>query len=204
MPDNHSPRRPAPARSELAVARAAAAREEDAVREIVGRVASRLRSIAWHMCFDHHETEDLCQEALAKVTLPSVLEAFRAEGPLDAYLANVGVRAMISRQRTKGVWRGRVDPVADPPDPGDAGPSPERLVDDRSFSGPLRRALQSLPERARLTVLLISVGDLTYEQTAAVLGLKVGTVKSTYHRARVELQRQLASHATANHDVAPS
>jgi DNA-directed RNA polymerase specialized sigma24 family protein len=31
------------------------------------------------------------------------------------------------------------------------------------------------------------LGELSYEETAAATGLKLGTVRSTYHRARAQL-----------------
>jgi RNA polymerase sigma factor (sigma-70 family) len=199
MPNRSESARGSPAgrrRTDVALARAAHDRDERALRTIIERLAVRFRAIAWHMTWDYHETEDLCQEALAKVTAPAVLGRYRGDGPLDAYLTNVGVRAMISRQRTKSVWRGKVELA---PAPGHVGrhESTEGVVLNRSLAGPLRRALERLPERARLTVLLIVVGDLSYEETAKTLGLKLGTVKSVYHRARGELRVQLAAEGFA-------
>ena len=55
----------------------------------------------------------------------------------------------------------------------------------------MRPALLGLPERARAVVLLVAVGDLGYAEVARVLGMEVGTVKSTYSRARVTLRAAL-------------
>jgi RNA polymerase sigma factor (sigma-70 family) len=57
----------------------------------------------------------------------------------------------------------------------------------------MRRALLGLPERARSVVLLVAVGDMGYAEVATVLGMEVGTVKSTYSRARSTLRAALAS-----------
>jgi DNA-directed RNA polymerase specialized sigma24 family protein len=55
----------------------------------------------------------------------------------------------------------------------------------------MRAALAELPQRARLVVLLIAVGDLSLADTATTLGLEVGTVKSIYSRVRSQLRRSL-------------
>jgi RNA polymerase sigma factor (sigma-70 family) len=172
-------------------ARRAAVGDEATLRALVDALAPRFMGIARGLARDHHEAEDLCQEALMKVTAPAVLRSYRGEGPLEGYLVNVGVRAMISRRRVRRGWRERVQLTGEPPDP----PAAESAggVAARGLSPPLREALEALPERARLVVLLIVLGDLSYAETAATLGLEVGTVKSAYSRARAQLRAVLSS-----------
>lgn len=60
--------------------------------------------------------------------------------------------------------------------------------------------LEQLPERYRQAVVLFYMEDKSYEQTAASLGLPLGTVKALLHRARkrlIELTKE-AEAATAN------
>jgi RNA polymerase sigma-70 factor (ECF subfamily) len=176
--------------ADLARASRAANGHEPALRELLETLSGRLHGIAWNMTHDHHEAEDLCQEALVKITAPAVLGKYRGEGPLDGYLTNVGVRAMISRQRQSRGWRERVELVDEPPDRVVAGAQHD--AEPRGLSGPVRAALDAMPERARLVILLIVIGDLTYAETAATLGLEVGTVKSAYSRARAQLRASLS------------
>ena len=173
--------------ADIELAARAAARDETELRGLLERLSPRLLRIGWHMSHDHHEAENLCQEALMKITAPTVLRGYRGEGALDGYLVGVGVRAMISRQRLRRGWRDHVALVDEPPS---VGASPE--VEAGGLSAPVRTALAALPERARLVVLLIAIGDLTYAQVGAALGLEVGTVKSTYSRARAALRESLA------------
>jgi RNA polymerase sigma-70 factor (ECF subfamily) len=51
----------------------------------------------------------------------------------------------------------------------------------------LRSALASLQPGWRNVVLLIGLGELTYEEAAAVLHIPIGTVRSRYARARAQL-----------------
>ena len=53
----------------------------------------------------------------------------------------------------------------------------------------MRRALALLPRRQRAVVVLRHFDDLTESQTAAALGVTVGTVKSQHSRAMATLRR---------------
>ncbi len=146
------------------------------------------------MCYDHHDAEDLCQEALLKLTAPAALERYRADGPLDAYLLSVGVRAMLSARRTRRMreWR-ELEPVEDAGERAGGAEDPHA----GSFEPALREAVMRLPERARLVLLLVSLGDYGYDEVAALLGMPLGTVKSTYSRARASLRSALADRELA-------
>jgi RNA polymerase sigma-70 factor, ECF subfamily len=175
--------------SDLRLAKAAARGDTDALRDVLNRLAGRLRAVAWSMVRDHHEAEDLCQEALLKVCQPAVLDGYRGDGPLDAYLRQVAVREMISRRRAGHVraW-GHVVLADELPEPGGPGVTvAPQLAPD------LRAAMDALPARAREVVVLIVLGELSYEETSAATGLKLGTVRSTYHRARAQLADALGT-----------
>jgi RNA polymerase sigma-70 factor (ECF subfamily) len=66
----------------------------------------------------------------------------------------------------------------------------------------LLRDLDRLPDEQRAVVLLVSVEDLSYAETAAVLGVPLGTVMSRLARGRERL-RQYAN-ADANPDARPA
>ena len=61
--------------------------------------------------------------------------------------------------------------------------------EDRLLWRDMLRGLQLLPEEQRSVVLLVSVEDLSYAETAAVLGVPVGTVMSRLARGREKLRQ---------------
>ena len=64
---------------------------------------------------------------------------------------------------------------------------------DASATVSVGQLLDQLPERYRQAVVLFYMEDKSYEQTAASLGLPLGTVKALLHRARkrlIELTKQ--------------
>lgn len=76
-------------------------------------------------------------------------------------------------------------------------PSAERLAMDVRLSGPLERALASIPERQRAALLLAEVHDLTGLELAAALGISHVAARALLTRARQSLRFALASEKDA-------
>jgi RNA polymerase sigma-70 factor (ECF subfamily) len=76
------------------------------------------------------------------------------------------------------------------------GRDPETAVDhrpDHALTLSVRAAVESLPERLRLAVLLHYFGDLTVTEVARSLGKADGTIKRDLHDARARLAQTLES-----------
>jgi len=75
-------------------------------------------------------------------------------------------------------------------------------VDERvtaaAASRRLAEALAALKAAYRDALLLVAWGGLTYEETAAALGIPIGTVRSRISRARADLRRTLGDLAPAS------
>ncbi|MBN1273053.1 MAG: RNA polymerase sigma factor [Candidatus Aminicenantes bacterium] len=56
----------------------------------------------------------------------------------------------------------------------------------------LEKAIASLPAQARVCFILFAVEELSQTEISQILGIRVGTVKSTLHRARANLRKQLS------------
>lgn len=124
------------------------------------------------VCGDHHRAQDLVQDALTKVALRwRTLES----GNPDAYARQIIVRDNISWWR-----RHRRETVTETlPERGATG-SPDASVERQLL---IRRALSRLTPRQRAVVVLRYFDDLTERDTAELLGVTVGTVKSQTHDA---------------------
>ena len=77
--------------------------------------------------------------------------------------------------------------------PGSASAAAPALPTDPALAALLRR----LPREQLEVLLLHAWADLGYEEIAAVLEIRVGTVRSRLHRARARLQRALPNHDPA-------
>lgn len=127
---------------------------------------------AYLLTGEHHQAEDLLQDALARTCVR--WSSIRDKGAADAYVR----RAMIHQASRQWRRRGRETVAAEPPDIGHGGG-----LDLRADHLALWEAIRTLPPRMRATVVLRYLEDLTEQQTADVLGVSVGSVKSQTHHA---------------------
>ena len=126
------------------------------------------------------DAEDLLQTALAKTYL--AYDRIRNPGALDAYVRRTLVTTHVSIWRRR--WRRAEHPVAT---------VPERPVDESGYDAAasrdaLWRALGRLGPRQRSVVVLRYYEDCSEAETAAALGISVGTVKSQAARALATLR----------------
>ncbi|MEJ2142298.1 MAG: sigma-70 family RNA polymerase sigma factor [Gammaproteobacteria bacterium] len=73
--------------------------------------------------------------------------------------------------------------------------NPEHEFTNNLLGEDIMKAIESLPEMFRITVLLINVEGLSYDETAEVLEISPGTVRSRMNRGRTLLQKALWHHA---------
>ena len=59
----------------------------------------------------------------------------------------------------------------------------------------MQTALDALPADFRAAVVLCDLEGLSYDEIAATLGIKIGTVRSRIHRGRSQLREALAHRA---------
>lgn len=73
--------------------------------------------------------------------------------------------------------------------------NPEKVFTNNLLAKDITAAIECLPEVFRTTVLLINVEGLSYDETAEVLNVSPGTVRSRMNRGRTLLQKALWQHA---------
>ncbi len=146
---------------------------EDFRSYVVGRSPALLRT-AYLLTGHRADAEDRLQTALAKTYLS--WDRIRDREAVDGYVRRVMVNTQTSWWR-----RRRVDerPTDELPDRGDGRDG----TADLDLHDALWTALAALPQRQRAMVVLRYYEDLSEAETARVLGVSVGTVKSTTSRA---------------------
>lgn len=148
-------------------------------REFVSaRQAALLRS-AYVLCGDRHRAEDLVQGALTRT---AARWSQVRDGDPEAYVRRAMYHEQVSRWRRTAVLRETsVEHL------------PERPVPDRNdtvdLKLALRAALDRLGPRQRAVLALRFYEDLPEAEVARLLGISVGTVRSTSSRALDRLRR---------------
>jgi len=160
--------------------------------EVVRTHSARVYRLAYRLTGNPHDAEDLTQDVFVRV--------FRSlstytPGTFEGWLHRITTNLFLDQVRRK--QRIRFDALAE--DAGDrmAGrePTPAQVFDDRTFDGDVQTALDSLAPDFRAAVVLCDIEGLSYEEIAATLGIKLGTVRSRIHRGRAQLRAALAHRA---------
>lgn len=162
--------------------------DRDLEREFEARLtdSSRLAfRVAFGVLRHREDAEDVAQEAFAKA-YRNFLE-IRNREHFRAWLVRVTWRLAIDRQRnnrrrTARELRAEPMPV----------PSASQTVEDRQRAEHLWSAIDELPEKLRLVVVLCAIEGHDTREVAALLRVPEGTVKSRMFLARRRLRERLS------------
>jgi RNA polymerase sigma-70 factor, ECF subfamily len=143
------------------------------------------------------EAEDLVSDTVLRAF--ERWEQYRPGTNIRAWLFTILYHLFVSRKRRidarevpdsdTGAGRSTRDAV------GDA--DPESTFYDSFLDDEIVRAIDSLPDEYRTTVVLSDIQELRYAEIAEILGIPEGTVKSRLFRGRRLLQRKLRGYAEA-------
>jgi RNA polymerase sigma-70 factor (sigma-E family) len=150
--------------------------------EFTAFVVARQRALqrtAWFLTGDWAAAEDLVAEVLVKMWLN--WSRIRRRDDPHVYACRVLLNTHASRARR--FWRREV-PHAEIPDRHDPDESASAIATRRA----LLDALRQLPRRQREVIILRYFEDLSEFQTAAAMGIAVGTVKSANAAALARLR----------------
>src|SRR6059058_3819983 len=169
--------------------------EEDALA-----LSDQVYRVARHLVGSREEAEDLVQETYAR--------AFRS---WRSFTPGTNLRAWLLRILTNlNIDRGRRKQRAPDEQPleesdyflynrleqaGRDGNADEERVVERLSQDDIVGALSGVPHDFRDVVVLVDIGDFTYQDAAQILDIPIGTVMSRLHRGRRILKRELADRA---------
>jgi RNA polymerase sigma-70 factor (ECF subfamily) len=141
------------------------------------------------------KSRSLAQDVTQEVFLNVLENADRfdpSKGSVRSWLFGCARYAAIDRLRIERRWSGDVPPA----DSGEVGHE-ERLYADQRIER-LHAAIAQLPLEYREALVLYELAELSYAETAGVLGCPIGTVRSRLHRARALLAAMLDERGPAD------
>ncbi len=148
--------------------------------ELVHEHQAMVFSIAYHFLRDRATAEEVAQDVFLQ--LHGAMPKMESQEHITAWLRRVAAHRSIdyARRRKPDIALDDAPELAtDPP------------VGDPILARQLRRLVASLPEKARLVVILRYQEDLGPEEIAEVLAVPVNTVKTHLHRALAMLRDKL-------------
>jgi RNA polymerase sigma factor (sigma-70 family) len=160
--------------------------------EIVRAHSARVYRLAYRLTGNPHDAEDLTQEVFVRVFRS--LSSY-TPGTFEGWLHRITTNLFLDQARRK--QKIRFDALADDADqrlPGRS-PTPERALHDQLFDADVEQALAELPPDFRAAVVLCDIEGLSYDEIAAILDVKLGTVRSRIHRGRSMLRKALEHRA---------
>jgi RNA polymerase sigma-70 factor, ECF subfamily len=176
------------------------ARDRVRFEEEALELADQVYRVARRLVSTREEAEDLMQETYAR--------AFRS---WRSYTPGTNLRAWLLRILTNlNIDRGRRRqraPAEQPLEEGDYylynkleqtardGNVDEERVLERLSQESVVEALSAVPHDFRDVIVLVDIGDFTYQDAAQILDIPIGTVMSRLHRGRRVLKRELAEQA---------
>jgi RNA polymerase sigma-70 factor (ECF subfamily) len=136
----------------------------------------------------HRETaEDCVQEAFVQAWRN--LPRFQARSSFGTWMHRIAVNAVLAQARRRSERLGALESVEDEL----ADTLADGEVGDTGAGLDVEAAIASLPPGARHVLVLAGVYGYSHEETAAMLGVAVGTCKAQLHRARQLLGQRLAA-----------
>jgi|SRR5271166_3059752 len=185
---------------ELALVQQGTTLEEDSAREITrsrlhrefeaclaecGPLAFR---VAQSVLRNAADAEDVAQEALLRAY--HKFDRLQDVTRFRAWLVRITFRLALDRWRSAR-RRERRETEWSLPEQRPAPPSTEEIAASSEFQCRLERALEELPEKSRLVLLLAAIQGYTLEEVAGMLRVPMGTVKSRLFHARKQLAEKL-------------
>ncbi|MGA7269926.1 MAG: RNA polymerase sigma factor SigM [Acidimicrobiia bacterium] len=116
-------------------------------------------------------------------------DQFRGDAAFSTWLYRVAVNTCYDQLRR--AKRRPTEPLPEPHDPPD--PSVTDTLGSVELRGDLSAALAALPEEFRSAIVLVDVEGLSVAETASVLEVAEGTIKSRLHRGRARLANLLGN-----------
>jgi RNA polymerase sigma factor (sigma-70 family) len=148
-----------------------------------------LRRYASALLRDRQEVDDLVHDCLVRAL--DRLHTHREDAELRPWLFAIMHNLFVSRIR-RVKRRGVTEPI----EAADLAALGQRAdQEDPLRRQDLMRALAELPDDQRVVLLLVAVEDLSYADTARILGVPIGTVMSRLSRAREKLRRGMGEEA---------
>jgi RNA polymerase sigma-70 factor (ECF subfamily) len=167
--------------------------DEGALAELYRRRQPGIYRFALQMCGSQELAEDITQEVFM-VLMREAHTFDPARGSLSAFLMGIARHHVLRRLQRERFYvsmneSSDTDSLSNQLLVTAVGPLDEMSRTEAIEA--VRRAVLALPERYREVVVLCDLQEMSYGETAEILGCAIGTVRSRLHRARALLIEKL-------------
>jgi RNA polymerase sigma-70 factor (ECF subfamily) len=171
--------------------------EPAAFREMVECYQRDVYALAYDLCGNHHDAEDLSQEVFIKAF--RAIGSFRADARLGSWLYRITMNAHIDNKRRKPVQLVSIDAHEDDDaqplrrlEFAASGARPDQTAGAARFQVDVENALDALSAQERTVFVLRHYHDMKIGEISQSLSIAEGTVKSLLFRSMRKLRDRLA------------
>jgi RNA polymerase sigma-70 factor (ECF subfamily) len=171
--------------------------DESAFAEIVNRYRNPITNYLYRFLNDYEEAVDLAQETFVRVYF--AIDRYHTEYAFSTYIYRIATNLAISeirkRKRRKllsltGLFQSDAEDTTEFQPPDERSLQDTNLIDDER-SRVIAKAINTLPEKYRVPIVLRDIEGKSYDEVAGILELGLGTTKSRISRARGLLKEKL-------------
>lgn len=173
---------------DAALAEAAAAGNREAFDVIVERHRRSVYQVCYRFVNNHEDASDLAQDIFVRAW--KGLKNFKGQSALSTWLYRIAVNACLNRMAVKTP---RTEPIESTDFADTRGESASQTLVRQERAVAVRKAIASLPDKQRATLILRTYEDMSHQQIADVLGSSVGAVKANFFHALANLKKILGS-----------
>ncbi len=165
----------------------------DAFRRLFEENNRRIFFLALDLTGNIHDAEDLTQEVF--ISAFSSLEKFRGESRFSSWLYRITINLWINRRRKKSleIFNRKINSseLERMQKTDNSSLDPERCAESALVELNIKKALERLSAKERSIFVLKHYHDLKLKEISEILGISLGTVKSTLFRAMRRLRKEL-------------
>ena len=155
-----------------------------------------LYRVALYLAKESNEAKDLVQETYSRAL--GSYKQFTPGTNMKAWLTTILYNFFFHYHNEKKKWISVEDSFAEDEGPSDyceqmptENPGPETHILLKELKGKITDVLNKIPEEFRLPIVLVVMGDFSYEEAAEILSCPVGTIRSRLSRGRRLIYKQL-------------
>ena len=170
--------------------------ERAAFDELIRTYEKRVYNLAYRLSGHYDEANDISVDAFLRVY--QAIRLFRGDANFSTWLYRIVTNVYLDRRkRSKNKQNLPLEEYIELEENSvtrqieDPAPTPAQTAEARERSDLLQDAISALPDYQRAMIVLYHTEGLSYEEIAAAMGLKIGTVKSRLNRARLMLREKL-------------
>jgi RNA polymerase sigma-70 factor, ECF subfamily len=173
---------------DLATIRACQMGDREAFRRLYDAYGRRVYALVFRYSHDAEEAADLTQEVFLRVY--ACIGSFRGECALATWIYRIAANVAQSWRLRPRPDRADMAQLEEYPAPA---PGTQALTEARELAGSLEQAVAALPDPFRLAFILVVVEQCPYAEAAAILEVRVETVRMRVSRARKLLRAALGT-----------